>query len=156
MRKPIMLAAAAVSFWYGAAAAQECLDQVAKLAGEQGVSTELPQAQSDGQGLETQQPAAGQTTTPDDLAQSGGVVAPPDTDSDMPVIEPPVTGDAMPTAPKVVPQPESDSLLATEAAKKTQIQSLLTAARQAAESGDTQGCLDQLQKARALAAGAQQ
>jgi hypothetical protein len=153
MRKPIMLAAA-VSLWCGTAAAQECLDQVAKLAGEQGVSTELPQAQSEGEGLETQQPAAGQAATPEDLAQSGGVVAPPETSSDMPVIEPPAISDAMPTAPEV--DPESDSPLMTEAAKKMQVQSLLMAARQAAESGDTQGCLDQLQKARALTAGEQQ
>ena len=79
----------------------------------------------------------------------------------MPVIKPPATGDAMPTAPKIAPQtgaePEGEAgAIATEAARKTQIQSLLVAARHAAESGDTQACLDQLQKAKALLAGTRQ
>src|SRR5262245_16803215 len=103
MTKAVMLAAGAALLWCGGAVAAECIDEVGRLAGDLGVTTELPQAQANGdvsgQGLESQQqPAAGQATTPDDLAKSGGVLAPPDTASDMPVIKPPATGDAMPTA----------------------------------------------------------
>jgi hypothetical protein len=170
MTKAIMLAAAAALWCCSAAAAAECVDEVSKLAGDIGVSTELPQAQINGQtGAETngqgpdsrQQPSAGATATSRDLAESGGVVAPPDTGSDMPVIKPPATGDAMPTAPEIAPQAGAESggeadAIATEAARKTQIQSLLVAARQAAESGDIQACLDRLQKAKGLLAGTRQ
>ncbi|MBX6323356.1 MAG: hypothetical protein IRY94_16150 [Rhodospirillaceae bacterium] len=152
--KKALLFPAVLALWSGAAAAEECIDQVQSLAAETGVSTELPQAQAGGQTPPPAEPAPGGGTDSGGLAESGGVVAPPPVGSDMPVVKPPAVGDDMATAPRIAPAPgQEGGTVAREATNKTQIQSLLVAARQAAEAGDNQGCLDQLQKARALAAG---
>lgn len=145
MRVPI-IAAAALLLLPGAAAAQDCRDQVEALADKLGLSTELPEAPSSG-GAQQQQPDAG------DLAESGGVIEPPDTGADIPTIEPaPGQSPDMPTAPDVQPQTPGGGDNNGQSAKNAQIQSLLTAARQAAEAGNNQRCLDRLQEATALAA----
>lgn len=58
----------------------------------------------------------------------------------------------MPTAPEVQPQAPGGAEGGTEPATNAQIQSLLVAARKAAEASDNQQCLDRLQEATALAA----
>jgi hypothetical protein len=128
------------------AAAQDCREQVDALAGKLGFSTDLPQGAGSTAGA-PQQPPAG------DLASSGGVIQPPET-GDMPTIEPPAGENSkMPTAPRVQPQAPGGADHGSQPAKDAQIQSLLTAARQAADAGDHQACLDRLQEASALAAG---
>jgi hypothetical protein len=129
------------------AAAAECIDQVKALAAQVGVTTDLPQAQPATPGTDA---GAGDVGT-DDLAKSGGVIAPPETDGgDMPVVEPAPGADTMATAPDV--SSDKPGSTADLASRNSQVQSLLVAARQAAETGDTQACLDQLQKANALLA----
>ncbi|WP_143271833.1 hypothetical protein [Azospirillum brasilense] len=94
-------------------------------------------------------------TTPDQLARSGGVVAPP-ASGDRAVIEPPRTGAPMPTAPAVRPDaaPNSGSSMESgsmgQAARNAQIESLVTAARSAAKDGNEQLCMESLDKARGL------
>ncbi|CAO3413212.1 hypothetical protein [Azospirillum argentinense] len=94
-------------------------------------------------------------TTPDQLARSGGVVAPP-ASGDQAVIEPPRTGAPMPTAPAVRPDatPNSGSSMESgsmgQAARNAQIESLVTAARSAAKDGNEQLCMESLDKARGL------
>ncbi len=96
------------------------------------------------------------SATPDQLARSGGVVAPP-ASGDQAVIEPPRTGAPMPTAPAVRPDaaPNSGSSMESgsmgQAARNAQIESLVTAARSAAKDGNEQLCMESLDKARNLA-----
>lgn len=143
MRALIIAAALLLPF---PAAAQDCREQVDALAGKLGFSTDLPQG-----GGSTA--AAPQQPQPGDLASSGGVIRPPET-GDMPTIEPPAgENSTMPTAPEVQPQAPGGAERSSQPAKDAQIQSLLTAARQAADAGDHQACLDRLQEASALAAG---
>ncbi|MDQ2105190.1 hypothetical protein [Azospirillum isscasi] len=93
--------------------------------------------------------------TPDRLARSGGVVAPPAA-GDRAVIEPPRTAAPMPTAPAVRPDaaPNSGSSMEGgsmgQAARNAQIESLVTAARSAAKDGNEPLCMDSLEKARNL------
>ncbi|KAA0676769.1 hypothetical protein DS843_25845 [Roseomonas genomospecies 6] len=97
----------------------------------------------------------GSGATPDQLARSGGVVAPP-ASGDQAVIEPPRTGAPMPTAPAVRPDaaPNSGSSMESgsmgQAARNAQIESLVTAARSAAKDGNEQLCMESLDKARNL------
>jgi hypothetical protein len=146
--KYLMIAAAAM-LAPQMAFAQDCLDQVEAFAAKIGANTGLPPA---GRGPN----APEGTPKPDssDLAESGGVIAPPKTGSDMPTFEPqPAPSTPMPTAPQIEPGMKGGaSELGAQAAENAQIQSLLTAARQAANTGDNQRCLDRLQEATALAA----
>ncbi len=93
--------------------------------------------------------------SPDQLARSGGVVAPP-ASGDQAVIEPPRTAAPMPTAPAVRPDaaPNSGSSMESgsmvQAARNAQIESLVTAARSAAKDGNEQLCMESLDKARSL------
>lgn len=146
--KYLMIAAAAL-LAPQAAAAQDCLDQVEAFAAKVGATTELPPA---GSGPNAPQDAG--KPGMDDLADSGGVIAPPKTGSEIPTFEPqPGQVAPMPTAPEIEPGMKGDaSDLGARSAENAQIQSLLTAARQAAESGDNRRCLDRLQEAVALAA----
>jgi hypothetical protein len=87
------------------------------------------------------------------MKESGGVIAPP-SEGRTPVIEPPQTGSgAMPTTPNIPPQTaERPSGRAAEmsAAKRTRLQSILTAAKAAAGQQREQECFQQLSEARAL------
>ena len=147
-----LVIAATASMLPSAAAAQDCIDQVEALAGKLGVTTELPQA-----GPEAPAPAAPQKEQQPgstDLSESGGVIEPPQEGADMPTYEPPDEGDSdMPTAPDIQPQTPGGGATRDQPAKDVQVQSLLTAARKAAESGDNEACLARLQEATALAEG---
>lgn len=146
-----LVVAAAAALMPGAAAAQDCRQQVDAFAAEMGVSTDLPKA---GGEEGTQDDAAESGSMSDELAQSGGVIEPPETGSEMPTLEPPPgAGSDMPTSPEILPDsgatPGSPE---REAARQSQIQSLLVSARRAADAGEEQRCLTHLQEAKALAA----
>ena len=87
--------------------------------------------------------------TTQDLARSGGVIAPPPMD-DKSVIKPPAnTHDPMPTVPDVATKQKPQG--AAPEAEHTQLQAALTAARAQAERGDEKGCEEALARARTLA-----
>lgn len=146
-------------FAHPAAASTQCLQQVDEMATALDMTTTLPEpsdlapsdlAQSDG----AEAPDVGAVSA---LAESGGVIAPPDGGmaGDMPVIEPSAgQPDDMATAPDIEPEGSSgtDMSALEEAAARTQIEALLTAARQAAEAAQEDVCLARLQEATALAA----
>jgi hypothetical protein len=132
---------AALAITGPAAAADSCLDQVRDLASQHGTPSKPPTAAPDSKG--------GAKATTQDLARSGGVIAPPPMD-DRSVIKPPSTGnDRMPTVPDVAPQAQKQQ--DTPAADRTKLQAALTAARAQAERGDEQGCQEALARARTLA-----
>lgn len=119
-------------------AAANCLDQVRQLADRHSLSTDPP----------TASPKDGPGVTPQDLARSGGVIEPPASRDDKAVITPPHAQDSrMPTVPDVKPAPQS-----SDGADRTTLQSLLVSARAEAERGKEETCLEQLRKARQLAA----
>ncbi|UEM18929.1 hypothetical protein JL100_017725 [Skermanella mucosa] len=125
--------------------AQDCLAEVDQLAGSLGLNGSAPQAGSGG--------SAGSES----LAQSGGVIQPPDIGAGR-VVEPPnPSADGMDTAPAIprqdgapqgaVPggQPEMG------AAERAQVETLLLGARNAGRQGDTAQCMERLEEARELA-----
>lgn len=126
------------------AAAENCLDQVRKLAERHRLSDDPP----------TVSPNGGPRPTPEQLGRSGGVIEPPPV-QDKSVIAPPSgTGSRMPTVPDVAqpstqaPKPESPS---ATAADRTTLQALLVAARAQAERGMERECLDRLDEAQRIA-----
>ena len=145
-RCPAWFSAVAASAWamavllaMPAVAADSCLDQVRDLASRHGTPSKPPTAAPNG-------PADIKTQ---DLARSGGVIAPPPMD-DKSVIKPPPSGnDRMPTIPDVAPQTQNRQ--DAPAADRTALQAALTAARAQAERGDEKGCLEALARARVLA-----
>lgn len=122
-----------------AGAAESCLDQVRDMASQHGTPSKPPTAAPNGSSnIRTQ-----------DLARSGGVIAPPPMD-DKSVIKPPSTGDnRMPTVPDLAPQIQNQQ--EAPAADRSGLQAALTAARAQAERGDEKGCQDALARARVLA-----
>lgn len=121
------------------AAADSCLDQVRDLASRHGTPSKPP----------TAAPNSPADIKTQDLARSGGVIAPPPMD-DKSVVKPPSTGnDRMPTLPEVAPQARNQQ--DTPAADQTALQAALTAARAQAERGDEKGCQEALARARMLA-----
>jgi hypothetical protein len=90
------------------------------------------------------------------LAQSGGVIQPPDVGSAR-VMTPPGTADGMNTAPAIPQQdgapqgtvPNSGSN--TGNAQRAQLETLLLGARNAGRQGDTAQCEERLEEARDLA-----
>ncbi len=122
-----------------AVAADSCLDQVRDMASQHGTPSKPP----------TAAPKGSADITTQDLARSGGVIAPPPVD-DRSVIKPPSTGvSRMPTIPDVAPQTQSQQ--ETPAVDRTGLQTALTAARALAERGDEKGCQEALARARTLA-----
>ena len=123
-----------------ATAAESCLDEVRDMASRHGTPSKPPTAAPDGKGSVTTQ----------DLARSGGVIAPPPMD-DKSVIKPPANSrDPMPTVPDVATKEKPKDEPAPEA-QRTQLQAALTAARAQAERGDEKGCQEALARARTLA-----
>lgn len=149
------------------AAAQSCGPLVERFAADHSLSTTPPptasppsSSGSTGSGTIPDGPAGG-SLSPDRLAQSGGVIAPPPSAGDRAVIDPPAAGASnMPTAPALrpdaVPGSPPGGSGATgggsmgQAARNAQMESLVTAARQAARSGDETRCLESLEEARRL------
>ena len=122
-----------------AVAADSCLDQARDMARQHGTPSKPP----------TVAPKDSADITTQDLARSGGVVAPPPMD-DRSVIKPPSTGvSRMPTIPDVAPQTQNQQ--EAPAADRTGLQAALTAARALAERGDEKGCQEALARARTLA-----
>lgn len=148
-----------------------CAAMVEQFAADRGLSTEPPPvAVPDGPapGLSGSTPrdelgsGSGAGTSSEELAQSGGMVAPPAV-GDRAVIEPPAIGSNMPTAPSVAPQANSRAMpdsgpggsggangLMGQAARNAQLEALVTAARSAARDGDEARCMQSLNDARRL------
>ena len=121
------------------AAADSCLDQVRDMASQHGTPSKPP----------TASPKGSADIKTEDLARSGGVIAPPPMD-DKSVIKPPSTAnDRMPTIPDVAPQTQNRH--EAPAVDRTGLQAALTAARAQAERGDEKGCQEALARARTLA-----
>lgn len=169
---PLALAVAAGLLAVQPAAAQSgCAAMVEQFAANRGLSTEPPPVavpDSAAPGLSGSTPrdelgsGSGSGTSSEDLAQSGGMVAPPAV-GDRSVIEPPATGSNMPTAPSVAPQANSRAMpdsgpggsggangLMGQAARNAQLEALVTAARSAARDGDEARCMESLNDARRL------
>ena len=135
------------------AEARTCSEGIAALARQYALSTELPQAEPPSGTAERPATEESRGMPPESLSRSGGVIAPPQEGSGRVITPPRTGGDAMPTAPPVPPQTsQAPSTGSTEisAAKRAQMQSLLESARAAESRGDEAGCLDRLEKARAV------
>ncbi|KAA0598004.1 hypothetical protein J2848_001507 [Azospirillum lipoferum] len=179
---PVALAMAAGLFATQTAAAQTggatqatCGAMVEQFAADMGLSTEPPPVAAPGSGNGAGAPGLSGSTPRDELgsgsgseqlAQSGGMVAPPAI-GDRSVVEPPAIGSNMPTAPSISPQasPQANSRvtpdsgpggsgggdgLMGQAARNAQVESLVTAARSAARDGDETRCMNSLNDARRL------
>ena len=131
------------------AVAQEnsCLAEVDRLANSLGMQGEAsPQATV---------PRSGASS--ESLAQSGGVIQPPDVGSARVMTPPPGTADGMNTAPAIPQQdgapqgtvPNSGSNAGN--AQRAQLETLLLGARNAGRQGDTAQCEERLEEARDLA-----
>jgi hypothetical protein len=133
--------------------AQTCENEIALLAQQYALSSELPKAQQPEQG----QSSGSIGVPPQDLAKSGGVVAPPDGARGR-VLDPPRQDDPMVTTPEVRPQtqggesPSSEKTprSALDATQRAQMQGLLDAARAAQKRGDEAECLDRIARARTI------
>ncbi|HYG86329.1 MAG TPA: hypothetical protein VD978_08735 [Azospirillum sp.] len=160
-----LLAAGAVALASAPALAQQtCRDQIERFAAAENLSATSPPVTSPPAAGDTRSGTAGSTVDggnnmSETLGRSGGVLAPPAV-GDTAVIDPPRTGEqSMPTAPRIAPSPGAGSgssgdtatgTTAERAAQRAQMESLVTAARAAADRGDERQCLESLDKARAL------
>ena len=170
-----LLAAQGAAAQTGAAAQASCGAMVDQFAADLGLSTEPPPVAVPGPGGgigtpglsgSTPRDETGSGSGSDQLAQSGGMVAPPAV-GDRSVVEPPAIGSNMPTAPSINPQagPQANSRTAPDsgpggsgggdglmgqAARNAQVESLVTAARSAARDGDETRCMTSLNDARRL------
>lgn len=163
-RAGLLAAAGILMLAAGPAAAQGCADRVERFAAAQNLNPTIPPTGQTPQGSAgSSGPTADGTgsgsATAERLNQSGGVILPPAT-GDQAVIEPPrPSAGNMPTAPNVAPDSGTGTQAPTggamtQAARRAQIDSLVTAARQAALSGDESRCEDSLSQAMELARGA--
>lgn len=118
------------------AAAESCIDEVRALAAKHAVNPSPP----------TVAPGKGDVTTKD-LAESGGVIAPPPV-KDKSVVAPEANPhDRMATIPDVAPRKRQEGA----EAERSGLQAALVAARAQAERGDEKGCREALSRARILA-----
>lgn len=100
--------------------------------------------------LDIDPPDAGSVITPEDLAQSGGVIEPPSV-GDPALIEPPTPNSAMPTTPKLPPTGQAGvGPLNLSPGDRLLLEGILTSARAEARRGDVDGCFRRLQKAQEL------
>jgi hypothetical protein len=151
MWKPALLVLAASSFAVPAFAAS-CGSEIEALERQYKLSAALPSAGS------VDRPATMESrgTAPDDkMAPSGGVLAPPEGGRTA-VIPPPSTGPGSGmTAPAVPPHtaegPSGSTGAELSAAKRTQVQAQLNAAREAEGRGDEKACFERLGEARQAA-----
>lgn len=155
MRSILVLAAFTTLVAAPDLAAADCAAEVDRLASRYQIAADLPRSQvprPDGRG-EVPATTESRGIPPEAMQQSGGVIAPPD-EGRTRVIEPPVsTGSPMPTTPNVPPQTAERPVAKPgelSAAKRTQLQSLLTAAKAAAGQQREAECFQQLGEARAL------
>lgn len=149
-----LIALALVAGAYSTAAAQSCGGEIERLARQYNLSTETPRAGTPEAPATPSAPSSGAssgTTTTERLAQSGGVLTPPDTNAPMAIQPPRSNPDRMPTAPKVTPGPGpgTDAGELT-AADRTQMEALLQGARAAERQGKQEQCLERLREAEAV------
>jgi hypothetical protein len=119
------------------AAADACIDQVRALASQHALKSSPPTATPGGKGDVTTQ----------DLAKSGGVIAPPPVQDKSIVAPAQNKHDPMPTLPDVTSRNQQDG----PEAERAGLQAALVAARAQAERGDEKGCQEALARARVLA-----
>jgi hypothetical protein len=146
MRTLILVTIAALAV--PAAARADCATDADRLAERYGLSAQLPQSDRPSQPGETPATTESRGLPPEALSRSGGVIAPPEEGRGR-VIEPPAADRSMPTAPEVRPAPAPGDTQ-RRAAKTAQVQSLVTAARAAADRGNEAECARRLEEARAL------
>jgi hypothetical protein len=138
------------------AVAASCGGEIQALEERYNLSAALPRADAPSGAAETPATTESRGIAPDDrMKQSGGVLAPPEGGRTA-VIEPPPTGPgSTPTAPAVPPHtaegPSGSTGTALNAAKRSQVQAHLNAAREAEGRGDEKTCFERLGEARAAA-----
>lgn len=172
MNRMLLMAAGLAALAAAPAAAQQtCRDMVDRFAAAENLSATMPPVASPPAAGDTRPGSAGTMadggrssgeTMSDKLGRSGGVLTPPAI-GDQAVIDPPRTGtDGMPTAPRLAPAPGTGAGSSADAptgatpdraAQRAQMESLVTAARAAAERGNERQCMDSLSKAQALTQG---
>ena len=152
----VVLTLASGLLWVFPAAAQTCASEIARLSQQYSLSPEAPRA---GSSTAPAAPArrsdtAPGTTTTERLAQSGGVLSPPDVGSPMAVQPPIANPDRMPTTPDVRPSPPGNSAgsdaSGLTAADRARMESLLQAAQAAERQGKPEQCLERLREAEAV------
>lgn len=155
MRSSILLAGLMAMAAVSPLNAADCGAEVDQLASRYRIAVDLPQAAPPAPAARGEVPATTESRgiPPEAMKESGGVIAPPGAGR-TPVIEPPQAGTgAMPTTPNIPPQTaERPTARANEmsAAKRTRLQSILTAAKAAAGQQREQECFQQLSEARSL------
>jgi hypothetical protein len=149
-----LIVLALVAGTYGMAAAQSCGSEIDRLARQYNLSTEAPRAGTPETPATPANPPAGAgsgTTTTERLAQSGGVLTPPDTSAPMAIQPPRSNPDRMPTAPKAAPGPgPSADASGLTAADRARMEGLLQGARAAERQGKQEQCLERLREAEAV------
>ena len=139
--------AASITAFPADAQENSCLAEVDRLANSLGMKGEASP--------EATVPRSGASS--ESLAQSGGVIQPPDVGSARVMTPPPGAADGMNTAPAIPQQdgapqgtvPNSGS--STGNAQRAQLETLLLGARNAGRQGDTAQCEERLEEARDLA-----
>lgn len=155
MRSSVLLAGLLTLATVSPLSAADCDAEVDQLASRYRIAVGLPQGAASAE-AKAEVPATTESRgiPPEAMKESGGVIAPPPQASRMPTIEPPQQGSgAMPTTPNIPPQTAQRPTTRTDemsAAKRTQLQSILTAAKAAAGQQREQECFQQLSQARAL------
>lgn len=152
MWKTALVAAVFASTCVVPALATSCAAEIEELETRYRLTAALPKGEAPAGAAET--PATSEsrgTSASDKLAPSGGVLAPPEGGRTA-VIEPPKAG-ATPTPSAVPPhaaQGPSPGSAGLNAAKRTQMQAHLNAAREAAARGDEKQCFERLGAAREI------
>jgi hypothetical protein len=155
MRSSILLAGLMTMVAVPELSAADCGVEVDQLASRYRIAVELPQGATPSRPGQGEVPATIESRgiPAEAMKESGGVIAPP-SEGRTPTIEPPQAGTgAMPTTPNIPPQtadrpiPRSTEM---SAAKRTQLQSILAAAKAAAGEQREAECFQQLSQARAL------
>lgn len=154
MWKATLLAVAACAL-AGPVLAAGCSAEIELLERQYNLAGALPKAGPQSGSADTPATAESRGVSPGDkLAPSGGVIAPPE-EGRTAVIKPPETGPGSTMTPPAVP-PHTAEGPATgsaelSAAKRTQMQAHLDAAREAESRGDEKACFERLGEARAIA-----
>ena len=157
MAKTALVSLVTLAFTAGmisSAAAQSCGSEIDRLARQYNLSPEAPSAGStEPPASPAAPPSTAGTNTTEKLAQSGGVLTPPDTGAPMAIQPPRSNPDRMPTAPPVRPSPQAQNdsgSAGLTAADRARMESLLQGARAAERQGKEQQCLDRLREAAAI------
>jgi hypothetical protein len=154
MWKPALLAAAAAVMGSAPAVAASCSSEIELFEQQYKLTASLPQGEPRSGSAEAPATSESRGVSPSDqMAPSGGVMAPPEGGRSA-VIEPPQTGpSSTPTPPAVPPhtaQGPSSGSAELSAAKREQMQAHLNAAREAEDRGDEKQCFERLGAARAI------